>query len=86
MNKSSFNIKELTCNLSLNLGIKASLVMQLSNVIVDKLVLTFQSIKESIKTLASIFFNMRMVRKQTKLKYDNNYINKIIAKANNNIY
>jgi hypothetical protein len=56
MNKSSFNIKELTCNLSLNSGIKASLVMQLSNVIVDKLVLTFQSIKESIKTLASIFF------------------------------
>jgi hypothetical protein len=41
MNKLSFNIKELTCNLSLNSGIKASLVMQLSNVIVDKLVLTF---------------------------------------------
>ena len=49
MNKSSFNIKELTCNLSLNPSIKASLVMQLSNVIIDKLVLTFNPSKNQSK-------------------------------------
>ena len=44
----------MTCNLSFKLDIKALLIEQLSNVIVDKLVLTFQSIKHSTKTFASI--------------------------------
>ena len=43
-------------NLPFKLDINASFVKQLSNVIVDGLVSTFQSIKDSTKTLASTFF------------------------------